>query len=103
VSVELQLGVRDEDNGPLARAGQNWASWADRFPCLSDIGGVGSLRGWLRSAEPAAADEVLHALVTLASPSSGDDASAAADGGVGAVARRLSARATAPYAVAADR
>jgi hypothetical protein len=45
---------------------------------MSGIGGVGSLRCWLRAAEPAAADEVLHALVTLASPSGGDDASAAA-------------------------
>jgi hypothetical protein len=78
VSVELQLGLRNENNGLLAHAGQNWASWADRFPCLSSVGGVGSLRCWLRAAEPAAADEVLHALVTLASPSGGDDASAAA-------------------------
>jgi hypothetical protein len=78
VSVELQLGLGDEDNGLLADAGQSWASWAGRFPRLSGIGGVGSLRCWLRAAEPAAADEVLHALVTLASPSGGDDASAAA-------------------------
>jgi hypothetical protein len=78
VSVETQLGLREQDNGLLAYAGQNWASWADRFPCLSGTGGVGSLRGWLRAAEPAAADEVLHALVTLAAPSGGDDASAAA-------------------------
>jgi hypothetical protein len=78
VSVETQLGLHDEGNGLLTHARQNWASWADRFACLSGIGGVGSLRGWLRAAEPAAADEVLHALVTLASPSGGDDASAAA-------------------------
>jgi hypothetical protein len=78
VSVETQLGLHDEGNGLLADAGQNWASWTDRFPCLSGIGGVGSLRAWLRAPEPAAADEVLHALVTLASPSAGDDASAAA-------------------------
>jgi hypothetical protein len=78
VSVEQQLGLRDEDNGLLAHAGPNWASWADRFPCLSGIGGVGSLRAWLRAAQPAASDEVLHALVTLAAPSAGDDASATA-------------------------
>jgi hypothetical protein len=78
VSVETQLGLHDEGNGLLVHAGQNWASWVDRFPCLLGIGGVGSLRAWLRTAEPAAADEVLHALVTLASPSAGDDASAAA-------------------------
>jgi hypothetical protein len=78
VSVQTQLGLYDEDNGLLAHAGQNWASWIDRFPCLSGIGGVESLRAWLRAAEPAAADEVLHALVSLASPSGGDDASAAA-------------------------
>ena len=35
VSVETQLGLREQDNGLLAYAGQNWASWADRFPCLS--------------------------------------------------------------------
>ena len=78
MSVQTQLGLHDEGIGLLAHAGQNWASWKDRFPCLSGIGGVGSLRVWLRAAEPAAADEVLHALVTLASPSGGDDASAAA-------------------------
>ena len=78
VSVETQLGLHDKGNGLLAHAGQNWTGWTDRFPCLSGIGGVGSLRGWLRAAEPVAADEVLHALVTLASPSGGDDASAAA-------------------------
>jgi hypothetical protein len=78
VSVEIQLGLHDKDNGLLAHAWQNWTSWTDRFPCLSGIGGVESLRGWLRAAEPAAADEVLHALVTLASPSGGDDPSAAA-------------------------
>ena len=78
MSVQTQLGLHDEGNGLLAHAGQNWASWIDRFPCLLGIRGVGSLRGWLRAAEPAAADEVLHALVTLASPSGGDDPSAAA-------------------------
>jgi hypothetical protein len=78
VSVELQLGLHDEDSGMLAHAGHNWASWADGFPCLSAVVDVGSLRHWLRAAEPAAADEVLHALVTLASPSGGGDASAAA-------------------------
>jgi hypothetical protein len=78
VSVELQLGLHDKHDQHLAHARQNWASWADRFPCLSCIEGVGSLRGWLRAAEPAAADEVLHALVTLASPSGRGDVSAAA-------------------------
>jgi hypothetical protein len=78
VSVELQLGLRGENNGMFAHSGRNWGSWTERFPCLSVIGGVESLRGWLRAAEPAAADEVLHALVTLASPFGGDDASAAA-------------------------
>jgi hypothetical protein len=78
VSVQTQLGLQDEDTGLLAHAGQNWASWADRFPCLSGVGGVGSLRVCLRAAEPAEADGVLHALVTFASPSGEDDASAAA-------------------------
>ena len=78
MSVQTQLGLHDEGNGLLAHAGQNWASWADRFPCLWGIGGVASLRAWLRAAVPAEADEVLHVLVSLASPSGGDDASAAA-------------------------
>jgi hypothetical protein len=78
VSVETQLGLQCKENALLMRAKQDWTPWADRFPCLSTVGGVGSLRDWLRAAEPAAADEVLHALVTLASPSGGDDASAAA-------------------------
>src|SRR5687768_14725463 len=39
VSVQTQLGLHDEGNGLLAHAGQNWASWADRFPCLLGIGG----------------------------------------------------------------
>jgi hypothetical protein len=91
VSVQTQLGLHDEGNGLLAHAGQDWASWAGRFPCLLGIGGVGSLRAWLSAAVPAEADEVLHALVTLASPSGSDDASAAAMV-AWADARRLCAR-----------
>jgi hypothetical protein len=78
VSLATQLGLQGEEKALLVRAKQDWTLWAARFPCLAVVGGVGSLRDWLRAAEPAAADDVLHALVTLASPSGPDDASAAA-------------------------
>jgi hypothetical protein len=78
VSLATQLGLQGEEKALLVRAKQDWTLWAARFPCLAVVGGVGSLRDWLRAAEPAAADDVLHALVTLASPSGADDASAAA-------------------------
>jgi len=77
MSVAVQLGLQDDDCRLLLLAKQSWKSWSDSFPCLLRVGGVESLRGWLTAAEPEAADEVLHALVTLASPSGDDDLAAA--------------------------
>jgi hypothetical protein len=54
VSVEVQLGLQESDSELLVRAWQNWTRWAGRFPCLSGIGGVDSLRScsrrWCRTA-----------------------------------------------------
>src|SRR5215213_11563124 len=76
VSVAMQLGLHD-DSELLMLAEQEWGSWRYRFPCLAGVADVKYLRDWLCAARPAAADEVFHVLVTLASPSDGDEVSAA--------------------------
>jgi hypothetical protein len=55
----------------------HWAAWVDQFPRLARAGDFHALRGWLAAAEPAEADEVLHILATLGSPSGSDDLAAA--------------------------
>jgi hypothetical protein len=77
VSVAAQLGLPDHSAEPPLNSDQSWTSWAERFPCLARVGDPRSLRSWLTAAEPAKADEVLHALAILGSPSAGDDVTAA--------------------------
>jgi hypothetical protein len=76
MSVAGQLGL--EDSGELlALAGHRWPGWLDQDSRLGAAGDLQALRGWLRRAGPDEADEVLHALATLASVSGGDDVAAA--------------------------
>jgi hypothetical protein len=76
MSVATQLGL-DPASTPFVELEQNWACWVDQFPRLARAGDLRSLRGWLAAAEPAEADEVLHTLATLGSPSGADDLAAA--------------------------
>jgi hypothetical protein len=69
MGVAVQLGL-----GPglgsevLVEAAGRWSSWVGEVPVLEAVGGLPSLPGWLRAAEPARADEVLLGLVRLGSP-----------------------------------
>ena len=77
MSVATHLGL-DPASTAFIELEQHWGA-----PGLSSSrdwrGRVSShaLRGWLAAAEPAEADEVLHTLATLGSPSGADDLAAA--------------------------
>ena len=94
MSVATHLGL-----GPASTAfidlEQHWGAWVDQFPRLARARDFHMLRGWLAAAEPAEADEVLHTLATLGSPSGADDLAAAsvlADHGVEGFTLRECAR-----------
>src|SRR3954453_23451828 len=96
MSVATQLGLDGPDNPVLIRAALDWDSWVVWDSRLAAVtGGVKGLRPWLRRADPAAADDVLHGLAGLGSPSGGDSLLAARVlawallPGASALARRL--------------
>ena len=68
MSVATHLGL-DPASTAFIELEQHWAAWVDQFPRLARAGDFHALRGWLAAAEPAEADEVLHTLATLGSPS----------------------------------
>ena len=76
MSVATHLGL-DPASTAFIELEQHWAAWVDQFPRLARAGDFHALRGWLAAAEPAEADEVLHTLATLGSPSGADDLAAA--------------------------
>ena len=76
MSVVEQLGVADLAQG-LAEARQLWQDWVEQDPRLASAPAVDGLRDWLMLVGIDAADEVLHALVQIGSPSGGDCRSAA--------------------------
>src|SRR5215212_4313453 len=71
VSVVEQLGVADLAQG-LAEARQLWQDWVEQDPRLASAPAVDRLRDWLMLVGIDAADEVLHALVQIGSPSGRD-------------------------------
>jgi hypothetical protein len=71
LSVEEQLGVADLAQG-LAEARQLWQDWVEQDPRLASAPAVDGLRDWLMLVGIDAADEVLHALVQIGSPSGRD-------------------------------
>ena len=71
-----QLGVADLAQG-LAEARQLWQGWVGQDPRLASAPAVDGLRDWLMLVGLDAADEVLHALVQIGSPSGKDCRSAA--------------------------
>jgi hypothetical protein len=76
VSVATHLDL-DPAGTALVELEHEWASWVAQFPRLARAGDFPSLRDWLAAAKPAEADDVLHALATLGSPSGGDNLTAA--------------------------
>jgi hypothetical protein len=71
LSVVEQLGVADLAQG-LEEARQLWQDWVEQDPRLASAPAVDGLRDWLMLVGIDAADEVLHALVQIASPSGRD-------------------------------
>ena len=71
MSVVEQLGVADLAQG-LAEARQLWQDWVEQDPRLASAPAVDGLRDWLMLVGIDAADEVLHALVQICSPSGRD-------------------------------
>jgi hypothetical protein len=71
LSVVEQLGVADLAQG-LAEARQLWQDWVEQDPRLASAPAVDGLRDWLMLVGIDAADEVLHALVQIGSPSGKD-------------------------------
>src|SRR5215217_5080073 len=76
LSVVEQLGVADLAQG-LAEARQRWQDWVEQDSRLAPAPAVDGLPDWLMLVGIDAADEVLHALVQIGSPSGGDCRSAA--------------------------
>jgi hypothetical protein len=66
-----QLGVADLAQG-LEEARQLWQEWVEQDPRLASAPAVDGLRDWLMLVGIDAADEVLHALVQIGSPSGRD-------------------------------
>src|SRR5215207_1151597 len=71
LSVVEQLGVADLAQG-LAEARQLWQDWVEQDPRIASAPAVDGLRDWLMLVGIDAADEVLHALVQIGSPSGRD-------------------------------
>src|SRR3954451_1537679 len=78
MSVATQLGLDGPDNPGLIRAALHWDIWVVWDSRLAAVtGGVEGLRQWLRRADPAGGDDVLHGLASLGSPTGGDSLLAA--------------------------
>jgi hypothetical protein len=78
MSVAEQLGLLDESCELLVLADRRWGLWSSAYPALTHCCGTGEMRSWLRGADPADADQALHALATLAATDGGDDIAASA-------------------------
>ena len=77
MSVATQLDLVDPERGLLGAARARWPVWVAEVPDLAVVEELLELPGWTRGTPRSAADEVLHALARLASPSGGDDVAAA--------------------------
>ena len=92
-----RLGVADLAQG-LAEARQLWQDWVEQDPRLASAPAVDGLRDWLMLVGIDAADEVLHTLVQIGSPSGRDCGPAAwvvawalLPGAIAVIRRRASA------------
>lgn len=77
MSVAQQLGLHSQDSELLQQARRQWTGWSRGHPALAEAGGIDGLPAWLATADPARADDVLHALATLGSPFGDDEIPAA--------------------------
>ena len=77
MSVATQLGLADPEGDLLGQARAMWPTWCAHNPCLDVVDDLLDLAPWLRAADPATGDTILHRLAELASPTAGDDVVAA--------------------------
>lgn len=77
MSVAAMLGVSDPEQGLLAHARERWPGWCEASPTLAVVDDLLELPAWIKANDAASVDEVLVDLARLASPSGGDDVSAA--------------------------
>jgi hypothetical protein len=77
MSVATQLGLSDPTQELLALAREAWPQWQAAYPTLGVVEDLLDLPAWIRAAEREEADDVLHVLAELGSPSGGDDVTAA--------------------------
>lgn len=77
MSVATQLGLNDPDQALLGQARQGWPQWRDEYQVLDVVQDLLALPTWLKEADRSRADEVLHTLAMLGSPTGGDDVAAA--------------------------
>lgn len=77
MSVAAQMGLSDPQRDVLAQARDRWPSWCRQQPGLGVVDDLLDMPDWLRHAPSTAADDVLHTLARLASPTGGDDVTAA--------------------------
>lgn len=78
MSVATQLGLSDPTTGLLGQARQAWPRWCEQRPGVRVVEDLLELPTWIQSADRQASDAVLHQLAELASPTGGNDVTAAA-------------------------
>jgi hypothetical protein len=77
MSVATQLGLDDPDTDLLAAARAQWPVWCTDDPRLHVVDDLLELPGWIAATDKAGVDDVLCELARLASPTGGDDVTAA--------------------------
>ena len=77
MSVATQLGLNDPTKELLGQAREAWPRWCEQRPDLGVVEDLLDLPDWIRAADRQAVDGVLHRLAELASPTGGDDITAA--------------------------
>ncbi len=77
MSVATQLGLSDPEQDLLWQARQAWPQWCQAYATLDVVGDLLDLPAWLKAADPADVDDVLHTLAMLGSPTGVDDVTAA--------------------------
>ncbi|MFC3689257.1 hypothetical protein [Aquipuribacter hungaricus] len=78
MSVAEHLGLDDPDTSDLMHQAQRrWPDWAQEDPRLAGLPGPLQVPAWTLAADRAQADDVLHALASLAAVDGGNDPAAA--------------------------
>jgi hypothetical protein len=77
MSVATQLGLADPAKELLGQVREAWPRWCEQLPDLRVVEDLLDLPAWIQAADRQSSDDVLHQLAELASPTGGDDVTAA--------------------------